>query len=501
MPHEPNPAPPRRRLTIDATLVVLAAVLVATTWVRVRTGAGRPLWFDETWTGMIAAQPTFADFIHQCRLELNPPLFYLVTWLTAKLAGVSNAALRLPSLVFSVLAPLLPLVLGRALDRQSRLVWSGLLACWVPALWFAHDARGYAMLGFLAVLNTLAFVGALRRPGSAAALAWTLSGALLILTHYFGGFLLLAQAVVYVGAHRRLALAAWPAVIGLVPAAAWIAFHAGRLADAARLNLMAYPLIGSDHVLRLLAFVVGSPLLVALVAIWAAATLLAMRLSGSRKPVTAVGYEPLLAVAAAGGGLAIVVALATQRPILEPKYLTVFVPGLLLGLALCASAARRVWQTAGAVLLVLFASGVMLWRQQPDQRETVYSFEGASRMLMAADTTRLVFFWDHPLLPIEDADQLGQVGGFFLHRAGRPVPVEPVFPGRGSDPNPLLLAQAAPAGSAILWVYNTRVPGTAARAWPPVIGARDPRWACRDFGDGAIGILACTQREHGQSPR
>jgi hypothetical protein len=45
----------------------------------------------------------------------------------------------------------------------------------------------------------------------------------------------------------------------------------------------------------------------------------------------------------------------------------------------------------------------------------------------------------------------------------------------------------------MLWLYDTGVRNTAARQNPQHIAELDPKWKCRDFGKGGIGIVACTQ--------
>ena len=123
-----------------------------------------------------------------------------------------------------------------------------------------------------------------------------------------------------------------------------------------------------------------------------------------------------------------------------------------------------------------------------------YTFETASAALARSRPARLVFLWDHPVDPILHPGQLAALGGFFLHRAGAPTRVVPVILRYGEDPSRRLAAEARPPGSAILWLYDRVVRGTAANVHPPDLVRFDPRLRCRDFGSARFGVLACVQR-------
>src|SRR5262249_9099814 len=120
-----------------------------------------------------------------------------------------------------------------------------------------------------------------------------------------------------------------------------------------------------------------------------------------------------------------------------------------------------------------------------------YNFEVASDLLMKANPQRLVFFWDHPGAKVEGRDELDSVGGFFFRRAGKPVTMDTVLLKPGEDASARLVAEAKPPGSAVLWMYDIGVRGTAARAHRPEIEMLDPSLSCRQLGNGSVGILAC----------
>jgi hypothetical protein len=113
----------------------------------------RPLWHDELYTYYIANSPTLARFIAAfSRLDLNPPLQYVLTRLSLSLLGDSNLAVRIPFVVgFLVGSVSLYYFVQRKLGRFYGL--TAMLVLWCsPFSRYAAEARPYALvLGFLGV--------------------------------------------------------------------------------------------------------------------------------------------------------------------------------------------------------------------------------------------------------------------------------------------------------------------------------------------------------------
>ena len=199
------------------------------------------------------------------------------------------------------------------------------------------------------------------------------------------------------------------------------------------------------------------------------------------------------AILAAG----VMIAVGFLRPSFTFRYLTPCAPGLMLGLVWLSRllAGRRAAAVSLAVLGLVYL-GVSGWMLTHNLRMAPrrYTFETASAVLAQGRPRRLVFLWDHPVDPILHPSQLAALGGFFLHRGGSNLAIEPVILKSAEDPNSRLVKAARAPGSAILWLYDRVVPGTAARTYPPALSRLDPRLACRDFGSARFGVLACLRR-------
>lgn len=105
------------------------------------------LWYDETFTAGLAKLPLDQMFV-VIRADVHPPLWYLIEWFTVRVLGSSEAALRLPALLFGVGSVLAVYRLAKAMDfDQNTALTAGALAALLPGtLYYSSEARGYTLL-------------------------------------------------------------------------------------------------------------------------------------------------------------------------------------------------------------------------------------------------------------------------------------------------------------------------------------------------------------------
>jgi hypothetical protein len=491
------------RLRVDAASLALGFVLTVTTILKLTVYARQPLSIDEVWTGMIASQDSVAGLIRACEHDVNGPLAYVMSWLWAQVSGLSNGALRAPSILFACAAPVLALAPHRLANRTVRYSWAVLLACWMPGLIFAQQARCYALVLLLATANALAFARLMSRPGLARALVWTAISALFILSHYVAGLLVACQGLAYLAIHRGKAFRTWPAALLFAPALACMAFQAASLMSFARPATAVLPPMALSEILPTAGLLLGGAIASPLIAIWVCVGLIVARRSRVGFTARAAGDDRqhalvwTAATALVAAGLCLAIGLA--RPIVSPRFMTIFAPGVMLGVALIADRFRLAWRGApaalgtGAMALTVGFSAIAVF-VSPPTAGAMFSFEPATQALIAQHPRRLVFFWDNPSNADGDGGQLAQIGGFLFKRAGDPISVEVVPWIRSADPNTLILSKARAPGDAILWIFDRKVAGALVLTHPPMIERRDHTWACHDFGDNNVGIVACSGR-------
>lgn len=465
-------------------------VLVWIMALSLRLWAGRdlPLWIDETWTGMIASQPDWQSFWREAWFDVNPPFYYAVMAGWTKLAGTTDVALRLPSLIFVIAAAALPLF-WRSLDLTSgaRRCWSCLLILWWPGFEISVDARGYALLLLVSVGQVLAWGDAIAKGTVRTAAVWAGLASAAILTHYFAIVPAALQGLLLAWRHRMQAPRLWPAALFFVPAFGWIGYHAPRLADYARPDVVWYSPVTSASALSIFQYVVGTPgwgYLLLLVALLATASLARRPTLSGPSPTTAARDVALCGVAA----FVLLLAVGAARATLTDRYFVPIVPSALLGLVLVMSRYPKAF-FGQALLVFAFLTPIA---SPPDvrahlQKRTFYGFERASVFAMEHGVSRLTFVWDHPAAKILDERSLAKLGSFFLLRSGQNVPTRAVTLEANVDGN-MVLPMSAQGGS-VIWIYN-RARKTAARSHPPD-AARWTGWTCQHERGPWVGILTC----------
>lgn len=474
----------------SAMLLLTVIAWVAGLALRIWAGRGLPLWIDETWTGMIASQPDWAGFWREAWLDVNPPLYYGLMAGWTKVAGLSDIALRLPSLLFLIAAAALPLcwrTLG--LSRHARLCWSALLILWWPGFEISVDARGYALLLLLSTAQLLACGDAVAKGTLRSAFLWAGLASAAILTHYFALVPAGLQGLLLVWRHRTRLRALWPAAFAFAPAFGWLAYHAPRLAEYARPDVVWYSPVKAASAAAFVQYVVGAPGW-GLVLVGLAALVTALLSRGEMASAKAIptGARDLALVGGAAFALLLVIGVA--RATLTDRYFVPVVPSILLGLVLILSRYRK---AALGQCLLLFAFLVPLASPQGLRarlvERTFYGFERASSFAMANGARHLTFVWDHPAAKVLDAGSLAKLGGFFFMRAGQDVATTALSL-RPVDDGNILLPRAG-RGGAIIWIYN-RARTSSARFHPPM-ASRWPGWTCQHERGPWVGILTCVQ--------
>lgn len=153
--------------------------------------------------------------------ELNPPLYFVLAWISARL-GDAPELLRLPSLLAGVAAVPLTYLLGvRTVGRTAALVGAALMALSPFVIFYSTEARAYALMVLLALLSTLALLQALDSGRGRWWVAYALCSCAALYTHYTVVFVLAAQFLwafaTRPASRRALVAATAAAVLGFVP--------------------------------------------------------------------------------------------------------------------------------------------------------------------------------------------------------------------------------------------------------------------------------------------
>ena len=190
-----------------------------------RLVATRGIWLDEA-TSIQQAEMPLSHMLEILRTsDVHPPLHHLVLWVTVRLLGTGELAVRLPSLIAATaLVPLLFVVARELYDRRAGYAAAALGAVAPFAVWYAQEARMYALFMVFALLALWLQVRILRDGGRRRDwIGYVPAAAALVYTQYFGVLFVGVQALAFGIAVARGALPArrvlgWAAVLALLVA-------------------------------------------------------------------------------------------------------------------------------------------------------------------------------------------------------------------------------------------------------------------------------------------
>lgn len=327
---------------------VLLASTVALVLGVIRLGVPS-FWVDEAFTAR-ALDLSLGDLVDR-QYHL---LYYLLLEPWTLVAGTSEWALRLPSVVGSMLACALLVVLAhRFFDRRVALV-SGLLLAVSPFLvkW-SQQARGYTLGLAASLLATLLLLRALERGSRGAWAAYGLAFTLVVVWHPVLGFLLAPSHAMLLGQRRERLLPHGPlaaVVIGAV-AVPWAAVVAMRsTGEGVAMDWLEFPTLGTaGWALVDVSGAVGVGAVLALVG------LLLLRRTGRSELAAWLGVWALAPFV-----LALVVSLI--QPIYLDRYLLVAAPAFALLAAIAVTGlGSRLGLVALGALLVATGIGLAHW--------------------------------------------------------------------------------------------------------------------------------------------
>ncbi|MGH9151252.1 MAG: glycosyltransferase family 39 protein, partial [Acidimicrobiales bacterium] len=371
----------------------------------VRLAVDRGLWVDEAISVELARRPLGAMLDQMRSADVHPPLHAVVLWLTVRVAGFSELAVRLPSILAgTALVPALWLT-GRSLyDRRTGLVAAALGAVAPLLVWYSQEARMYAFFMLFAVLAVWAQVAAVRRGRTVHWLAYAAATAALVWTQYFGALVVAVQQAAFAAAvvlawrrgdrpgAARIArgwvlsgLAVAAALAPLAPLASdQLAAYSDRRAAAvpstagagatSAVNHLSIYVVLANVVWALVGFHADRTMS-QIVALWPLAMMVALLVLGRRRS----GATTLLVAVAVVPAIVLFVVGTNKRDLFELRYFAAAAPvAVLLGARLLALVTRGRWALRAVTALAVAVLALGLVDQQLNgANPRLYDFRGA----------------------------------------------------------------------------------------------------------------------------
>ncbi|HSO99109.1 MAG TPA: glycosyltransferase family 39 protein [Solirubrobacteraceae bacterium] len=190
---------------MSLTTVVVGGLTLLAAALRFWRIGHQSFWYDEAFTHTLVSQSAGAMLGLLPRTELTPPLYYSAAWVWARVFGFGEAGLRSLSAVAGVLTvPVVYVAARRFVNQRAGIIAAALVACNPLLIWYAQEARSYAVLVLMASLSLAAFAGIRsERPSTRGLVLWALAAALTLTTHYYGSLAIIPQAIWLLVVHRR----------------------------------------------------------------------------------------------------------------------------------------------------------------------------------------------------------------------------------------------------------------------------------------------------------
>ncbi|SRR5581483_3697775 len=175
---------------------VTVAIVFLVSIIYVTYGTNRSIWLDEATSVLIAQQP-LRGIVSDLSRDGNPPLYYFLLDITTHIAGNSELAVRLPSVISYILAvfAMYHLIVKLYNNHRAAAFAAALYAISPIAGTQAQNVRMYSMLGLITILATMAFAVLAWDGGHNIASIFAHSALTVVglLTHYWFAFVLLGQ--------------------------------------------------------------------------------------------------------------------------------------------------------------------------------------------------------------------------------------------------------------------------------------------------------------------
>ena len=186
------------RLRAASALLAISLVLLIAALLRFHLLGAQSLWNDEG-NSYVQSIRSFSDIATNAALDIHPPGYYWLLGGWRLLTGTSEFALRSLSVFASLLSIAFAYALGKRLFGWTAAITAAILvALNTFSIYYAQEARMYALLALWSAASLWALAGFLRRPSWRWALALTLFNAAGLWTQYAFPFIMIAQGIVAV---------------------------------------------------------------------------------------------------------------------------------------------------------------------------------------------------------------------------------------------------------------------------------------------------------------
>jgi len=206
----------KSRISPRIVWLILALTTIVAAALRFPFLDHQSLWLDEIFTREILGESSLPGVWHHvAKTESTPPLYYVIGWFAGAHSAVSMRVI--PALALTATVPVSYVAFRRLVGERAALATAAILAVSPMLVSYSTDARSYGLLVFTGLLTVWGFSAVLEHPSSGRYGRWALACVACVWTHYFGGFLVIAEVAILLVLRppERLATLGWLLIIAV----------------------------------------------------------------------------------------------------------------------------------------------------------------------------------------------------------------------------------------------------------------------------------------------
>lgn len=169
----------------------LSAILLIGTLLRLNDFSTINFWLDELYTKMIAIK----DFKSCFQDPGNPPFFYIVEYIFAKISNYNDLIIKIPSLICGILLPLVTYILLNKINYKLGLFGAFFVAINSINIYHSQEIRSSALCMLLVMTSISVLFEYLKNPKKNLLITYTIIAIMMINTHYYLSILLLGNFI------------------------------------------------------------------------------------------------------------------------------------------------------------------------------------------------------------------------------------------------------------------------------------------------------------------
>ncbi|MER3445436.1 MAG: hypothetical protein C4291_00755 [Candidatus Dadabacteria bacterium] len=183
-------------MKLNRSGLILLLILLLGLFLRTHNLSKESIWFDEGYSISVADLSLLQIVVETYKSDQNLPLYYIILHFWISLFGDSEFSVRFPSVIFGLFAIFMLYEVGRLIfDNEVGILGSLLLGLSLFHIRYSQEARCYSLMVLLTLISIYFFIRLFKERSLIFSIGYILSSTLLIYTHVYGLFIIIAQDI------------------------------------------------------------------------------------------------------------------------------------------------------------------------------------------------------------------------------------------------------------------------------------------------------------------